>query len=242
MPYHAAALFLSAVEASAGLQVCTGPTCSRNGAKALLEYARALSANGGDHPPLSSTGCLRPCRGIVTKRANNFADRARRSERLVPLVPNSLEMNWRLRCATRMPLCITRPPMRAHWPPRSSTSYSLLLLRLLRCPSLGSSRSSASGNRAPHSPFASAAEAERILPGRVRWLYEALVGPCAAALEASARSAEPPSEQACTDAHDAHDATRLCGGYLARLGTATGYEMRRKPSVMTSSAWPRSPS
>eukprot|EP00966_Prymnesium_polylepis_P328529 7384338-Prymnesium_polylepis.1 len=67
---HYAAIFVTLAR-SAALKVCTGPTCGRNGAMLFVEAARALGSAEGCDLEVAESSCLRPCRGVVTKRSNS---------------------------------------------------------------------------------------------------------------------------------------------------------------------------
>ena len=219
--------------AAAEVQICTGPTCSKNGARALLNAACGL-ANGGE-VSISSTACLRPCRGIVTRRSDRrivvidapcHEAAAMLDAAALMLADEGVEGEGVASTRASMAAKLAADVAMAAGDPATATALYTEAVEGARATSLleearrvtGPDNKAApmptpkfgvqSSRGAPsaHAPFSSAQEAERVLPGRVSWLYNALLGRCCAQLEQLERPGALSAALA-----DATDATKLCG-------------------------------
>jgi len=219
--------------AAAEVQICTGPTCSKNGARALLNAALGL-ANGGEIS-ISSTACLRPCRGIVTRRSDRrivvidapcYEAAAMLDAAALMLADEGVEGDGVASTRASMAAKLAADVAMAAGDPATATALyteaiegacaTSLLEEARRVASPDNKAAtvptpkfgvqSSRGAPSAHAPFSSAQEAERVLPGRVSWLYHALLGRCSAQLD----QLEQPGALNAALA-DATDATKLCG-------------------------------
>ena len=243
---------LGAATKAAQIQVCTGPSCSRSGSRLLLEISRALTTVLDEQAvEIQSTGCLRPCRGIVTRRPSRAlsildacsgmsseAARARLDMAVQMLVAegvdedalkqaqigllakiagdDALEQSDLESAVNAYSEAIESAAARVVFGSMASSAASAAAVPT---PKFGLKKPSSGSTPSAWAPYASAAEAERVLPGSKRWLYEALTGRAGAALERSTREAE--SAYLASACADAERATMLCG-----LASAGWYQLR----------------
>ena len=217
-------LLASALGLTPSLRVCTVSTCGRNGARAFCDAAEALGAIA--ELPVESSGCMSRCRGIVvaggplrsTTSLDLKIENARAAmEAAASFFDDLQDDDGDFDVAAAAAVLMAKADGDAALDDEEYEEAIARYTETIESP-FASNLSPADADASKPPVFrltgrAAEQEEERLVPRRVRWLHEALVGRCRARLALALDAAGALS--------DARAATELCA-----LAGAGWYRLR----------------
>ena len=216
-----------ALSAMREFKICEGGTCRRGGSKQFFSAAQALSCTSADDVDVKLTFCLGPCpSGVAVRHSEGkgtfvvkqiFAGEEAASlavESAAEVLTNEFELDVEaprkvLNSFLKGTGAIKAGNVNAAVASFTTVIESDVAREVMKAARLAAADVDAAEQQLPvftssKTGIAAEREYERLRPGRVRWLYEALCGRC------EARLAEGGDANACAALSDAREATELC--------------------------------